>query len=107
METGSYRRNRRTVSGSICVRHEARDSSPSLQEPSPATDVLDATVVAERIRSKIENTAFMYDGESVKATMTFGICIISDEMTLADCINGADEALYNGKESGRNKVVVA
>ena len=73
----------------------------------PYTGIKDATVVAERIRNRIENYTFRHQDVSIKATMTFGVCLINDDMSLDECIKGADQALYSGKESGRNKVVVA
>ncbi|WP_223788473.1 ligand-binding sensor domain-containing protein [Marinicella meishanensis] len=70
----------------------------------------DATATAnliERIRDTVENSVLDYQGEGIQVTMTFGISQRQAGMSLIDCINAADEAMYAGKRSGRNQVVVA
>ncbi len=67
----------------------------------------DATsVLIERIRLAIETTQIQYQDHEIPVTMTFGICQRTVGMSLIDCINAADESMYQGKASGRNTVVV-
>jgi diguanylate cyclase (GGDEF)-like protein len=75
----------------------------------PETSKENASIFAERIRKKTEETIFLNDkGENTrKITITIGI---SNHPTDApnsykDLIEYADKALYRGKLSGRNKVV--
>lgn len=61
----------------------------------------------ERVRAAIAAETFSYQEQKVEVTMTFGICQKTPEMSLIDCINAADEAMYQGKSSGRNRVVIS
>ncbi len=57
------------------------------------------------LRKEVEYTNFEYEGTQIKVTVTFGICKIDVNEDISESINKADEALYFGKNSGRNKVV--
>ncbi len=57
--------------------------------------------LAESIRRKIENYPFSDVGQK---TASFGVSISADSDEVKDCIKRADEALYEAKDSGRNKV---
>ncbi|NRD75838.1 sensor domain-containing diguanylate cyclase [Shewanella sp. VB17] len=70
------------------------------------TSAADSLVFAERLRKKIEETALVHEGQSINVTVSIGICDIQDGIeNSAQWLNLADEALYNAKESGRNKCV--
>jgi len=70
----------------------------------PETDLKQAEVVAERIRSYIEST--VADAESnCQITVSIGCTQISDEEDLARAIARGDDALYAAKNKGRNRVV--
>lgn len=45
-----------------------------------------------------------YDNQTIKVTMTFGL-IAGDQRPIQEIIRDADEKLYQGKKSGRDKVV--
>ncbi len=64
-----------------------------------------ATAIAERMRSNIENTSVMFEGQPVKVTMTFGVAQAEINYRIEDLIQLADNRLYYGKEHGRNQVV--
>lgn len=65
----------------------------------------DAYVQVEDLRHLIEQTSFEYEGTPIKVTMTFGLEEYSYSYPLKETIDKADQKLYIGKESGRNKVV--
>ena len=70
------------------------------------TDIEGGQKVAERIRKRIENTVFKYKETKIPVTMTFGLSMyqgVNDNIEA--CIKRADNALYEGKNNGRNKVV--
>jgi diguanylate cyclase (GGDEF)-like protein/PAS domain S-box-containing protein len=70
----------------------------------PETDLEGSQIITERIRQKIEESLYIYDGNRVSITMTFGVTIYDRDMDIYDCIKQADVALYDGKNSGRNCV---
>lgn len=73
----------------------------------PETDLDGGMRIAERFRGDIEASLFIYDGQSIKITMTFGVSFYVGGEGTDYAIRRADEALYEGKNSGRNKVVAA
>lgn len=72
----------------------------------PETEANTAITIAERMRSVIASQTFIWEGVAIPIRMTFGIAIVRDGDTAEQVIHRADQALYKGKESGRNKVVV-
>lgn len=77
----------------------------------PETNQDGALKVAEDIRTKIESTPFIIDeNTSAKITISVGLsCTIPEhnsQYTTKHFIEDADKALYQAKETGRNKVVI-
>ena len=72
----------------------------------PETDLEGAEVVAERFRKKIERMTVHYADFSIKVTITLGVARYDDRLGADRSIQMADKALYEGKESGRNRVIV-
>ena len=76
----------------------------------PNTPVIGAEVVAEKIRYAIENHSYQSDDlEGVVVTISIGLnCIFpSKSSSVQDFINGADKALYQAKEYGKNQICIA
>lgn len=74
----------------------------------PKTSSETAVSAAERIRSEIEKTEFIIDGERIKLTLSIGLATYPDHAkTCKDIIKMADEAMYCGKNKSRNIVYVA
>jgi len=73
----------------------------------PETGTEGATVVSEKIRKKVEDSSFIYNDKEIKITMTFGVAEYSTTERIDDTIIRADKRLYEGKNSGRNKVVAS
>jgi len=69
----------------------------------PETDLEGARIVAEKIRSTIYKDPLTKLNLSISAS--FGVSIMNEEDTEDSFIARIDEALYEAKNSGRNKVV--
>ncbi|MCR5221782.1 MAG: diguanylate cyclase [Lachnospiraceae bacterium] len=65
-----------------------------------------AGVKAGEILQKIRDTKVEYNGISHSVTMTFGVAEGDSDRPISEQINAADAKLYEGKEGGRNRVVV-
>ncbi|MEI0596227.1 GGDEF domain-containing protein [Brachyspira pilosicoli] len=62
--------------------------------------------IMETIRKTIYETDFSTDEYSLKATASFGGAIKTDNDTINSLIEKADKALYEAKETGRNKSII-
>jgi len=72
----------------------------------PETDLKEAQMTAERLRSTISSTVFEIEG--LRLTCSFGIASLKESDTeISKLVSRADEALYRAKNSGRNKIVVS
>jgi two-component system, cell cycle response regulator len=65
----------------------------------------DAFTAAERIRRKVESTAFVFEGTKIPVTISLGIATWAPGRSDApeELIRIADEYLYKAKRSGRNR----
>lgn len=67
-----------------------------------------ALQIGERIRAMIEKTSFLWEGKRIPVTLSVGVAITTGtEAESLALIQAADSALYQAKESGRNRVVAA
>ena len=71
----------------------------------PETPFEGGKIAAEKIRKKIENSDLKYNNDILSVTITFGVSIYNRVMDIDECIKKADQALYQGKNKGRNCVV--
>lgn len=71
----------------------------------PLTDIQQARTLAERIRKKISVQDFLENGYMV--TASFGVSQLKREETIEAFIKRADTALYEAKETGRNRTILA
>ena len=69
------------------------------------SSVNDSTGLVESLRQRIADEEFSYDTTTLHITVTIGVASYDEEMTNDGWISKADERLYSGKSSGKNKVV--
>ncbi|MBT4763369.1 MAG: diguanylate cyclase [Bdellovibrionaceae bacterium] len=66
-----------------------------------------AVKVAEQVRSTVDNHSFEYNGKKLKITVSVGVAELDSSYKEAvDLYRSADEALYQSKGFGRNRVSV-
>ena len=72
----------------------------------PNTSQQKALAIAEGFRAQIEKQAIDYDGDSYNITVSIGISTTTPSMKLSPdhLLAAADSALYQAKNSGRNRV---
>ncbi|THB70873.1 MAG: GGDEF domain-containing protein [Gammaproteobacteria bacterium] len=70
----------------------------------PETHIDSAVKVAEKLRTTIMDCPFHSSNRKVPVTMSFGVCEFKAGDTKDSVFEKADKALYQAKESGRNKV---
>jgi diguanylate cyclase (GGDEF)-like protein len=74
----------------------------------PETDGAGAEILAERLRTKIGNLSVLIGDKFVSSTLSIGVAVAEkDASFLWPTFKRADEALYEAKIRGRNRVVVA
>ena len=71
----------------------------------PETEIEDAHILADTIRKISEEEIIEYNGIQVSITLTFGVTVNKDYEMIDDTIKKADDALFIGKNQGRNCVV--
>ncbi len=72
----------------------------------PGATAKEAKVIAERLRSAIENRTFSTLEDEIKATASFGVTSVREDDTIDTIFARVDKALYKAKKEGKNKVVV-
>jgi diguanylate cyclase (GGDEF)-like protein len=75
----------------------------------PDTNLVGADTVAQRLREDIESTGFAVGSSSQLAQLTISLGVASfprDAQSKSDLLEAADVALYEAKDSGRNRVML-
>jgi len=73
----------------------------------PETPLEGARLLAEKIRALIHEQSVRLGETEIRVTLTFGVSAYDHPMDFEHCIRLADQALYRGKEAGRDRVEVA
>lgn len=67
-----------------------------------------AAAVAQRLCRAVQNIRLTEAGEGISVTVSIGmVCVTSGDGSWAEWLAAADQALYDAKHAGRNRVVVA
>lgn len=74
----------------------------------PETPLEKAQFAAERIRKAVEKQEFVFEGTKIPVTISVGVANYQNhpEELMDTFVKDADKALYDSKESGRNRVTV-
>lgn len=74
----------------------------------PETNLVGASELANRICQKVANTPFSHLGETLNLSVSLGVAeLASDMKSYDDLVTRADDALYQAKADGRNRVCAA
>ena len=72
----------------------------------PFTGKDEAKTIADRIRARLEQESFTGPSdERFSVTVSVGIATFTPEDSLKDFLHRADQALYQAKEQGRNRII--
>lgn len=74
----------------------------------PQTNAQGAEITAERVRTAIENTPIEVEGQQTTITISLGVAEFCSEnkCNQEQLLRQADQALYQSKKSGRNRVTL-
>lgn len=67
--------------------------------------ITDNSALIEKLRASIEKEDFAFGEDHIKVTITAGLADYSGNDSIDKWVNVADENLYKGKKTGKNKVV--
>lgn len=73
----------------------------------PETPLDDAVIVLTRLQRELTRKFFLHANEKILITFSAGVTQMTPEDTQAIVIKRADEAMYQAKQSGKNRVVTA
>ncbi len=73
----------------------------------PETNLIEAGVVAERLRAAIADQPVTVGDDALQVTISLGVAALTPELDLQRLIQSADGAMYAAKQAGRNLVRTA
>jgi len=96
---------RSTRKSDICCRYGGEEMAVIL----PETELEEAALLANKLCVNIRNQVFLgAQGEELSVTASIGVASFSTNITEpGEMVKAADEALYEAKELGRNRVEIA
>ena len=68
----------------------------------PGLSQEEALGLADRLRRGIAENTVIHDGREIRVTPSFGIAALDAGVSVEDCLERADKALYAAKSAGRN-----
>lgn len=72
----------------------------------PYTHIEEAQIVGERLRKAVEAAPIPIDKKNINVTISMGLAEFMPEESGEELFKRADEALYEAKEGGRNRVCI-
>ncbi|MBR4993681.1 MAG: GGDEF domain-containing protein, partial [Lachnospiraceae bacterium] len=69
------------------------------------SEISEAVEILERIRRRVEESTFTSESDEIHVTVSSGVMERKDGLTVNQLLKGADDRLYEGKQSGRNRVI--
>lgn len=73
----------------------------------PETSREDAVEAAERLRVLVTDTPVEIGNDTVVLSLSIGVCTMTPDLTIDECVRRADLALLQAKTEGRDQVVFA
>lgn len=73
----------------------------------PGVNVDDAMQKAEKLRDSVQKEVIIPGSDGESASISIGVAPYLESMSIEEWLKAADDALYNAKRTGRNKVVQA
>lgn len=70
----------------------------------PDTSLLQALILAERLRAEVARTEFTFRRQRLPVSISAGVCSIAKVASVDELLKQADVHLYNAKEAGRNRI---
>jgi len=89
------------------VDHVARWGGEEFLVLLPATELDEAQQVAERLRAAVQALVEVEGRRELRLSLTLGLAELQPGESIEQALVRADRALYEGKQSGRNRVVLA
>ncbi|GAA4224558.1 diguanylate cyclase (GGDEF)-like protein [Sagittula marina] len=73
----------------------------------PGSDEAHGKDVAERLRASVKDAYTDFDGQKLRVTISVGAAMKAQEETIDMAIRAADDALYQAKRCGRDRVALS
>ena len=73
----------------------------------PYTHIDEAKIVGERLRKAVEEASIQLDKLNINVTISMGLAELTPDLSGEELFKLADKALYEAKESGRNRVCIS
>ncbi len=106
VRVGAAMRNTVRRSGDLVARYGGEEFVIVL----PNTDILGAVFVAEGVRSAIKLLKIQHQNSAAGScvTMSLGVAMVypTAQLAITELINASDQALYQAKQNGRDRVVM-
>jgi len=72
----------------------------------PETTLQCGMIAAEKIRRRIADVPFYFNGEEIHVTASFGLAEFGRDSEIDQVLQAADNAVYSAKKKGRNRIEI-